>query len=342
MWYHGEKSQGDPPMSKPAVLVTRIIPEKGLALLRAETDLQIWPGELPPSRSELLELVKGKSGILCMLSDPMDREIISAASPELKVISTYAVGYDNIDIQEAAKRHIFVGNTPGILTDATADFAWALLMAAARRLPEGERHVRTGAWKNWSPSTLLGTDFKDSTLGIIGFGRIGQAVARRASGFDMHVLFYSPSRAPVEGINAQKVEDLDELLRNSDFISLHLPLTAQTKHLVNAQFLAKMKPGAILINTSRGAVVDQEALYHALKEKYIAAAALDVTDPEPLPVDHPLLTLENCLITPHIATAGRQTREKMAVVAAQNLLAGLHGTPLPYCINPQANKARDL
>lgn len=321
-------------MSKPAVLVTRIIPEKGLALLRAETDLHVWPGDLPPSRSELLGLVKGKSGILCMLSDPMDREIISTASPELKVISTYAVGYDNIDIREANDRHIFVGNTPGILTDATADFAWALLMAAARRLPEGERHVRSGAWKTWSPSTLLGTDFKGSTLGIIGFGRIGQAVARRASGFDMQVLFYSPSRMPVEGINAQKVEDLDELLDQADFISLHVPLTEQTKHLVNARFLSKMKPGAMLVNTSRGAVVDQEALYNALTEKRIAAAALDVTDPEPLPPEHPLLSLENCLVTPHIATAGRQTREKMAVVAAQNLLAGLRGTTPPYCVNP--------
>ena len=327
-------------MTKPAVLVTRKIDEKGLTLLKETVELQVWQEDLPPNKAQLLELVRGKAGILCLLSDPIDKEVIQSAGPELKVISTYAVGFDNIDVQEATHRGIVVGNTPGILTDATADFAWALLMAAARRIPEGERQVHSGTWKTWGPQTLLGPDFAGSTLGIIGFGRIGQAMAKRASGFDMRVLFYSPNRQPVEGIDALKVETLDELLRESDFISLHVPLTEKTRHMVNADFLAKMKASAVLVNTARGGVIDQDALYAALRSKRIAAAALDVTDPEPLPLDSPLLTLENCLITPHIASAGRQTREKMAVVAAQNLLAGLKGEPLPHCVNPQVYEGR--
>jgi glyoxylate reductase len=322
-------------MAKPGILVTRMIDEKGLSLLREQAELEIWPGELPPGKQDLLRLVQGKAGLLCLLSDQIDAEILDAAGAQLKVISTYAVGFDNIEVQEATERGIAVGNTPGILTDATADFAFALMMAAGRRVAEAERQVHAGKWQTWGPRTLLGADFVGATLGLIGYGRIGQAMAKRAGGFSMHVVFYDPTAEPVGGINAGKVNSLEELLAQSDFISLHVPLTEKTLHLVDADFLAHMKPNAILVNTARGAVVDQAALYEALKEKRIVAAALDVTEPEPLPMDSPLLTLENCLITPHIASASHQAREKMAVMAAENLLAGLRGEKLPHCVNPQ-------
>jgi glyoxylate reductase len=237
-----------------------------------------------------------------------------------------------VDVAAATARGIPVGNTPGVLTDATADMAFALLFAAARRVVEGERYVREGKWKTWHPQLLLGVDFVGSTLGIIGFGRIGQAVAKRARGFDMRVIFYDPSASPAFG--AQAV-DLDTLLCESDFVSLHLPLTDATRHLVNAGFLAKMKPNAILVNTSRGGVVDQTALYEALKSRRIFAAALDVTDPEPLPMDSPLLELDNCLVVPHLGSASRRTRDMMAYLAAQNLIAGLKGERLPNCVNPE-------
>jgi glyoxylate reductase len=225
-----------------------------------------------------------------------------------------------------------VGNTPGVLTEATADFAFTLLMAAARRLVEAERYVRAGRWQTWGPQLLLGADFAGATLGLIGFGRIGQAVARRAAGFDLRVIYHDPSEQPAFGATPA---DLDTLLRESDFISLHVPLTAATRHLINAGSLARMKPTAVLVNTSRGPVVDQDALYEALKTQRLFAAALDVTEPEPLPPDSPLLTLENCIVAPHIASASRATRDKMAVIAAQNLIAGLKGERLPHCVNPE-------
>ena len=292
----------------------------------------------PPSRGLLLEHIKGKDGLLCMLSDKIDAEVMDAAGPQLKVISNYAVGFDNIDIAQATARKISVGNTPGILTDATADFAFALLLAAARRVAEAQQYIKADKWKTWGPSMLLGPDLAGATLGIIGFGRIGQAMAKRASGFDMRVLYFSPTSQPVPGISATPTGSLESLLNKSDFVSLHVPLTDKTRHMVDAKFLAMMKPTAILMNTSRGQIVDQDALHAALKEKRIFAAALDVTDPEPLPVTHPLLTLDNCLITPHIASGGKQTREKMSVVAAENLIAGLKGEHLPFCVNPEVYK----
>jgi len=325
-------------MPKPKVFVTRIIPDKGLDLVKAYCDADIWLEELPPGWEVMLERVRGVDGLLCLLTDRIDGELLDAAGPKLKVVSNQAVGYDNIVVPDATVRGIPVGNTPGILTDATADFAFALMMAAGRRIVEGERYVRAGRWKTWSPSLMLGTDFVGATLGLVGFGRIGQAMAKRASGFDMRVIYYAPRQPPVPGLNAVPVDSLETLLRESDFVSLHVPLDARTHHLVNAETLAMMKPSAVLINTARGPVVDPQALYDALKANRLFAAALDVTDPEPLPADHPLLGLDNCLIVPHIASASKITRDKMALMAAENLIAGLKGERLPNCVNPEVYK----
>jgi glyoxylate reductase len=268
-----------------------------------------------------------------LLTDRIDGEVLNAAGSQLKVVSNHAVGFDNIVVPAATARRIPVGNTPGILTDATADFAFALLMSAARRVNEAERYLRAGKWKTWGPSILLGMDFVGKTLGLVGFGRIGQAVAKRAAGFDLRVIYYDPGAEPV--FNAMPVNSLDVLLRESDFVSLHTPLNDSTRRMVNADFLNKMKPNAILVNTSRGPVVDQDALYQALSSNQIFAAALDVTDPEPLPMNSPLLTLENCIIAPHIASASEKTRDDMARLAANNLIAGLKGERLPHCVNPE-------
>jgi glyoxylate reductase len=325
-------------MPKPKVFVTRVIRDKGLDLVKDFCEAEIWPEELPPSREVLLEKVRGVEGILCLLTDKIDAGVLDAAGRQLKVISNHAVGYDNVVVADATARGIPVGNTPGILTDATADFAFTLLMAAARRLTEAERYLRAGQWVTWGPSTLLGMDMVGKTLGLVGFGRIGRAVAKRASGFDMQVIYFDPQGTPVPELKATPVESLDVLLRESDFVSLHTPLTAETRLMVNEDFLSKMKSKAVLVNTSRGGVVDQDALYEALKAKRIFAAALDVTEPEPLPLDCPLLTLENCLIAPHIASASTYSRDMMAYLAAQNLIAGLKGERLPHCVNPDVYK----
>ena len=290
---------------------------------------------MPPTREELLEKVRGVDGLLCTLTEKVDAELMDAAGPRLKIISSMSVGVDHIDIAAATAREIPIGNTPGVLTDATADMAFALLLSAARRIMEGEKYIRAGKWKTWHQQLLLGADLVGSTLGIVGFGRIGQAVAKRAQAFDMRVIFCDPTAHSVHG--TQSV-DLDTLLRESDFVSLHVPLTPNTKRMVNADFLSKMKPNAILVNTARGGVVDQVALYNALKSNQIFAAALDVTDPEPLPMDSPLLTLENCLIVPHLGSASQRTRDLMSLLAAENLIAGLKGERLPNCVNPEVYK----
>jgi glyoxylate reductase len=295
----------------------------------------LWPDEIPPSHEIILERVRGADGLLCLLTDRIDAEVMDAAGPGLKVISNCAVGVDNVDVPAANARSIPVGNTPGVLTDATADFTFALLMAAARRVVEGERQVRSGGWKTWSLDYMLGADFADATLGLVGFGRIGRAVARRAAGFGMRIIFSDPNpAAPEPGVDAAQV-DFETLLRESDFVSLHTPLNDETRGLMNATAFAKMKPTSVLVNTSRGPVVDQSALYDALLSKRIFAAALDVTVPEPLPTDSPLLTLDNCIVVPHIASASWQTRQKMSRMAAENLIAGLKGEHLPNCINPE-------
>lgn len=329
----GKNARKEAAMPKPNVFVTRVIRDKGLDLVKEFCEAEIWPEDLPPDRETLLKKVRGVEGILCLLTDRIDGEVLDAAGPRLKVVSNHAVGFDNIVVPEATARGVPVGNTPGILTDATADFAFALLLAAARRVSEAERSLRAGKWVTWGPSTLLGVDLAGKTLGLVGFGRIGQAVAKRASGFDLRVLYYDPSAAPVW--NASPVGTLDELLREADFVSIHTPLTESTRRMVNADFLSKMKPTAVLVNTARGGVLDQDALYEALNDKRIFAAALDVTDPEPLPLDCPLLTLENCLMTPHIASASTYSRDMMATLAAQNLIAGLKGERLPHCVNPE-------
>jgi glyoxylate reductase len=322
-------------MSKPRVFVTRIILEPGLKLVQDFCEAEIWPDELPPSRQEILKRVRGVDGLLCLLTDQIDAGIMEAAGAGLKIISNHAVGVDNVEVAAATARGIPVGYTPGILTDATADMAFALLLAAGRRVVEGDRLVKAGGWKTWGPGFMLGADLVGATLGIVGFGRIGRAVARRASGFGMHILFSDPSQAmPEPGVTAAQV-GLDTLLKESDFVSLHTPLTEETRGLIDATTLRRMKPTAVLVNTSRGPVVDQEALYSALYEKRIFAAALDVTVPEPLPADHPLLSLENCIIIPHIASASWKTRQRMSRMAAENLIAGLKGVRLPNCVNPE-------
>jgi len=327
-------------MTKPQVFVTRIIPQAGLNMVREFCKADVWSEELPPARQVILERVKGMEGILSLLTDKIDGEVMDAAGPGLRVISNYAVGFDNVDVGAATERGIPVGNTPGVLTDTTADFAFALLMTAARRVVEGDNFTRAGKWKTWGPMLLLGQDITEATLGIIGFGRIGKGMAKRAQGFDMRVLYYDPFReddAYAARVGAQST-DLDTLLRESDFVSVHTPLTEETYHFINDDALSKMKPTAILINTARGPVVDPDALYHALEKGVIRFAALDVTEPEPIPMDHPLLSLENVIITPHIASASVATRGKMARMAADNLIAGLKGERLPNCVNPEVYK----
>ena len=322
---------------RPRVFVARIIPDDGLRLLAEEADADVWDGDLPPPRDELLRRVAGCDGVLTLLTDRVDDEFLDAAGPGLRVVSNYAVGFDNVDVPACTRRGIPVGNTPGVLTDTTADLAFALLMAAARRLPEGDRYVRDGRWKTWGPLLLLGPDVHGSTIGIVGFGRIGQAVARRASGFGMTVLYHDVNRLPdaVTAPLGASYVPLEELLARSDFVSLHVNLTAETRHLINDRTLALMKPTAVLVNTSRGPVVDQRALADALRGGMIWAAGLDVTDPEPIPMDDPLVGLDNCLIVPHIASASRATRGRMAEMAAANVLAGLRGERLPTPVNPE-------
>jgi glyoxylate reductase len=322
-------------MSKPKVFITRAIPEKGFEIIRDFCDVDLWQDELPPSRDALLKHVQGVDGLLCLLTDRIDGELMDAAGGQLKVISNHAVGFDNIDVPAATARKIPVGNTPDVLTDATADFSFALLMAAGRRLLEADRYVRDGKWKTWGPMLLLGVEMKGATLGLVGFGRIGKAMARRAAGFDMRVIYYDPTEKKADGgIYATRV-DFETLLEESDFISLHTPLTADTRHLIDSDALSKMKRGVVLVNTSRGPVVDMDALYDALRSGHVFAAGLDVTEPEPLPLDSPLLTLENVIIAPHIASASTTARNNMSWMAARNLIAGLKGERLPNCVNPQ-------
>jgi glyoxylate reductase len=320
--------------STPTVYVTRRIPEAGLEMIRQGCDVRLWEGQLPPPKETILDEVADCAGLLCLLTDPIDAEVI-AAGEHLQVISQFAVGVDNVDLGSATARGIPVGHTPGVLTEATADCAFALLMSAARRIPEGIETVRAGGWKTWEPLGLRGADVWGATLGIVGLGRIGTAVARRGRGFAMRILYHDVTRSPkLEAELGLEYAPLDRLLTETDYVSLHCPLTPDTHHLIDEHALRQMKPTAILINTSRGPVVDSDALQRALREGWIGAAALDVTDPEPLPADHPLANLPNCIVVPHIASATVTARNRMATMAAENLLAGLRGERLPYCANP--------
>lgn len=308
------------------VLVTRRLPFPALDRLAAVHDIDVWPERLPAPPEELRRRAAAAEGILSLLSDRID-EPLMAAAPKLRAISNYAVGYDNIDLAAAAARGIPVGNTPDVLTDATADLAFALLLAVARKLPQAQQDVRDGQWVTWEPAHPLGQEVHGSTIGIIGFGRIGRAVARRAEGFDMTVLHSGTSTSPDL--------PLPELLAQSDFVSIHAPLTAATRHLIDAAALARMKPTAILINTARGPLVDQRALIEALYQGTIAGAGLDVTDPEPLPADDPLLEAPNLIVVPHIGSATHTARGRMADMAVENLLAGLAGAPMPHQVITQ-------
>ena len=328
--------------SRPRVFISRIIPDNGLQPILAQTDADVWQDELPPPRDELLRRVAGVDGVLSMSTDPIDEQLLERAGPQLRVVSTFAVGFDNIDVAACTRRGIAVGNTAGVLTETTADAAFALLMAIARRLPEGYDYVRQGNWRTWMPTLLLGQDVHRATLGILGFGRIGREMAKRGRGFDMQMLYYNthPASAEEEAHLGVRRASLDEVLAQSDFITLHVNLTPETHHLMNRTTFAKMKSSAMLVNASRGSVVDSDDLYDALKGGAIAAAGLDVTEPEPLPADHKLLTLPNCLVVPHIASGSVATRGKMASVAAQNLLAGLEHEPLTSWVNPDVWQTR--
>ena len=305
-------------------------------MIRETSEAEVWGGNSPPPYEVILEKVAGLDGLVCLLTDQIDGQLMDAAGGSLRVISQMAMGFDNIDIAAATERGIPVGNTPGVLTDTTVDFAFALLMAAARRIVEGERYVKDGNWVTWEPTLLMGQDVHDATLGLVGLGRIGQGMARRARGFGMRVIYSDPTADEAEGKELEaEAYELDDLLAESDFVSLHVPLTPETTHLMGKREFELMKPSAILINTARGPAVDPSALYQALKEGEIAYAALDVTEPEPISVDDPLLTLDNCLIVPHIASSSLATRSRMATMAAENLEAGLNGAELPHCVNPE-------
>jgi glyoxylate reductase len=316
---------------RPRVLVTRRIPDAGLSAIREVADVDLWDEELPPPRDVLLDRVHGVDGLLSLLTDQVDGALLDAAGPDLRVVSNYAVGYDNIDIAACRARGVAVGNTPGVLTETTADLAFALLMAVARRLPEGHDFVRRDRWRTWGPLLLLGKDIHGATLGIVGFGRIGREMARRAKGFGMRTLYVSRTQASpqIEAELDATFTPFDELLARSDFVSLHTALNEDTHHLIDARALSRMQNGAILINTSRGGVVDQAALAVALRSGHLFGAGLDVTDPEPMRADDPLLALPNCLVVPHVASASERTRDRMAQKAAANLIAGLRGEPLP-------------
>lgn len=321
-------------MPEPKVFITRKLPDIALSRLYDHCEVTIWDEDMPPPYEVILENAGKIDGLLSLLTDKIDARLITTA-PNLKVISQMAVGYDNVDVFTATNLGIPVGNTPGVLTETSADFAFALLMATARRLSSAEKYVKDGKWETWHPMLLAGQDIYGATLGIIGLGRIGQAVARRARGFDMRILYFGGSdEQAAQELGAEKVE-LDSLLQESDFVSLHVPLNHNTQKMIGERELGLMKPNAILINTARGGVVDSKALYEVLNRGDIYAAGLDVTDPEPIPMDDPLLELENCLIVPHLASASVATRTKMAQMAVDNLIAGIQGERLPNCVNPR-------
>ncbi|XP_056143120.1 glyoxylate reductase/hydroxypyruvate reductase isoform X1 [Lampris incognitus] len=314
------------------VFVTRRIPQEGTKILSQAgvCKVSVWDSDEPVPRAELLKGVEGAHGLLCLLSDKIDSEVLDAAGPNLKVISTLSVGFDHLALDEIKKRGIRVGYTPDVLTDATAELTVSLLLATARRLPEGIEEVKNGGWSTWKPLWLCGYGLSGSTVGVIGLGRIGMAIARRLKPFGVKRLLYSgrtakPHAAEVGG----EFTPLDTLVSESDFIVVSCSLTPETQGLCDKAFFSKMKKTAIFINTSRGGVVNQEALYQALASGQIAAAGLDVTSPEPLPTDHPLLTLKNCVVLPHIGSATYATRGVMAELSARNLLAGLQGTDMP-------------
>ncbi|MGY5871310.1 MAG: D-glycerate dehydrogenase [Candidatus Thorarchaeota archaeon] len=327
---------------KQRVFVTRKIPDEGLRLISERFDISVWPSEQPPSAGEIIENAKDCEGLVTLLSDPIGRDVIRNL-PKLKVIAQYAVGYDNIDVSLATERKIAVTNTPGVLTETTADLAWALIMAASRRLVEADRYIRERNWNvAWGPELLLGSDVYGATLGIIGLGRIGSAVARRAMGFDMKILYHTRSENEftknIDGSENARRVDLHTLLKESDIISMHIPLNSETHHVIGEREFNLMKPGAIIVNTSRGPVIDEDALYKALDSRQLGAAGLDVFTTEPLDHDNPLIGLSNVVLAPHIGSASVNTRSTMATMCAENLIAALNGELPPNIVNPEVFK----
>ena len=325
---------------RPRVFVTRRIFPEAQELLSAAAETEVWPDDLPPSPEYLRSKVEDVDGLMTNIMDRVDAELL-ARGRRLKVVSQLGVGVDNVDLEEATKRGVLVGNTPGVLAKATADIGFALLMSAARRVSESERWLRAGNWQiQYHPMFWLGQEIHGSTLGIIGMGQIGLEMAKRARGFDMNVLYYSRTRKPkLEAQYGLRYVGPDALLAESDFVSLHVPLTPETRHYIGERELRQMKPTAILINVARGAVVDPKALYTALKEGWIKAAATDVTDPEPINLDDPLLTLDNLVVTPHIGSASVDSRLATCMLAARNIIAGIEGRRLDACANPQVYEA---
>ncbi|MCE4617722.1 MAG: D-glycerate dehydrogenase [Desulfurococcales archaeon] len=333
-------------MSKPKVFVTREIPEPGLKAIAEYYEVELWDKYTAPPYEVLLEKAKEIDALVTLLTDKVDCNLISSAAPRLRIISQYAVGYDNIDVECATKHGVYVTNTPGVLTEAVADFTWALILAVARRIVEADKFVREGEWyrkgTGWHPMMLLGLEVHGLTLGIIGMGRIGRAVAKRAVGFDMRILYtdkYRLSPEMEEKFNAKHV-DMDTLLRESDIVSIHTPLTPETYHLIGEEELKKMKRTAILINTARGKVIDTNALVKALEEGWIAGAGLDVFEEEPLPPGHPLTKFDNVVLAPHLGSATWKTRTAMAMLVADNLIAFYKGEKPPTLVNPEVMKVR--
>ena len=316
----------------PKVLVTRRQFDDQVERLRKAADTVVLDRPAPASRQELLKAVEGCAAIFAHITERIDGEVMDAAGSQLKVIAEFGVGYDNIDVAAASKRNIAVGNTPGVLTETTADFAFALIQAAGRRLAESDRFVRRGEWKWFEPLDLLGLDINGSTLGIVGLGRIGSAVARRALASGMNVVYLTRNQ-PADDLGCKRASSLDDLLEQSDFVTLHCPLTPETNGLIGAKQLRKMQRHAVLINTARGPVVDTEALADALETGTIAYAALDVTNPEPIPAGHRLTRMENVTLLPHIASATVGTRRKMSEMTVDNILAALDGKLPPNCVN---------
>ncbi len=322
---------------KPRLFITRQLPGRAIDMISEYYEVEVWPEYYPPPKSILIEKSRDLDALCTLLTDKIDREVLDAAS-RLRIIAQYAVGFDNIDVDECTRRGVYVTNTPGVLTEAVADLTWALILAIARRVVEADKFVRSGAWERtrtgWHPTMMLGVDVHGKVLGIIGLGRIGSAVARRARCFGMKVLYYDVERKrDLEEELGVDYVDFDELLRKSDFVSIHVPLTKLTYHMIGERELKLMKPTAYLINTSRGAVVDEKALVKALENRWIAGAALDVFEVEPTPKNNPLLKFSNVIVTPHIGSASRETRERMALMVAENLIAFAKGEIPPNLVN---------
>jgi len=326
---------------KPKVYVTREMPERGLNIIKQKFEAEVWKDYAPPPKKIIIEKAAKVDALATLLTDKIDSEVFDAA-PNLKIVAQMAVGFDNIDIQEATKRGIHVTNTPGVLTETTADFAWALLMAVARRIVEADKYARTGNWKvSWHPMMMQGRDIYGATLGIVGLGRIGCAIAKRAKGFDMKVLYHDVvRRLDFEKEYNIQFTELERLFKEADFITINTPLTKETYHLVDEKKLKLMKKTAYLINNARGPIVDEKALYKALKEGWITGAALDVFEQEPISTENPLVKLDNVVVAPHISSSSYETRSKMAEMVAQNLVAFFEGKTPPNLVNPEVVKAK--